>query len=79
MFLEAAFLIKFQPQITDSLFAISNFLLCLVNSIVGLSPAIPGISAIVISDFLKFLILSILFKIITLFFLNSFLILLKIL
>ena len=44
---------KFQPQIIDSLFAIKIFLLICVRSIVGFRPAIPGIAAIEISDFLK--------------------------
>ena len=74
MFFEAAFLIKFQPQIIDSLFAIKIFLLILVNSIVGFNPAIPGIAAIVISDFLKYLFLiSISLIILTFLFLNFFL------
>jgi len=50
---KATFFIKFHPQIIDSLFAIRIFLLILVNSTVGFNPAIPGIAAIVISDFLK--------------------------
>jgi hypothetical protein len=39
----------------DSLFAISILLLALINSIVGSNPAIPGIAAIVMSDFGIFL------------------------
>ena len=52
---KAAFLIKFHPQIIDSLFAIKIFLLFFVNSMVGFKPAIPGMAAIVISDILIFL------------------------
>ena len=37
----------------DSLFAIKIFLLFFVNSIVGFKPAIPGIAAIVMSEFLN--------------------------
>ncbi len=53
LFLNAVFLIKFHPQIIDSLLAIKIFLLFFVNSIVGFNPAIPGMAAIVISDLVK--------------------------
>ena len=56
LFLFAVFSIKFHPHITDSLFAIKTFELNLIISIVGSSPAKPGIADIVISD-LKFLFL----------------------
>ena len=44
---------KSHPQITDSLLAISNFLVFLIINIVGCSPAIPGIADIETSDFAK--------------------------
>ena len=49
LYLRAFFLIKSQPQMTDSLFAINIFLLNLIFRIVGFKPAIPGIAEIVIS------------------------------
>ena len=52
LFLMAIFLINCQPQITDSLLAINIFLLIFNNSKVGFKPAIPGIAAIEMSDFL---------------------------
>ena len=74
-----SFLIKFHPQIIDSLFAISIFLLNLVINIVGKRPAIPGIDEIDISDlFLKFIFVK-LFNILIFFFLNFFLTFAKIL
>ena len=57
LYLFDCFFIKFQPQIIDSLFAINIFLLFLIKLKVGSKPAIPGIAATVISNFLKFLFL----------------------
>ena len=42
LFFLAIFLIKFQPQIIDSLLAIKIFLLNLIIKKVGSRPAIPG-------------------------------------
>ena len=47
---------RLHPQITDSLFAISNFLLFFTINKVGFKPVIPGIADIEISIF--FLILK---------------------
>ena len=59
----ALVLIKFHPQIIDSLFAINILLVNFIILIVGSKPAIPGIAEIVNSDFLKVFILSKSFKI----------------
>ena len=50
----AAFLIKFQPQIIDSLLAIKIFLVNRIAKIVGVKPANPGIAEMTISVLLKF-------------------------
>ena len=51
LYLFPSLLIICQPQIIDSLFARSIFLLFLVKLIVGSNPAIPGIDDIVMSIF----------------------------
>ena len=66
-------LIKFHPQITDSLFANKIFLLSCTIFRVGKRPANPGIAATVISLLNLWSISLKLFKIFILLFLNLFL------
>ena len=54
LFFFAIFFIILQPQIIDSLLANNIFLLCLIKSIVGLRPEIPGMADIVMSLFFLF-------------------------
>ena len=74
----AFLLIKFHPQIIDSLLAMRIFLVLSIILIVGIKPAIPGIAEITISDLIFFSLKLKTFIIFTLLFLNFFLTLLKI-
>ena len=78
LYLSEFFLIKSQPQIIDSLFAINIFLLFFIIEIVGFKPAIPGIAETVISIFFLSLIESKLLSIKVLLFLNFFSIILNV-